>query len=560
MDELAQLVKDAASEGAASKERKAREKKEKSRRREEEKKSKKKKKKKEHKKKSSKKSSKKSKKRSRDSSDSSSSSSSSSSDDSGSDSDGGGRSKRKRARVEPPSEGGWGAPPAPPSGSAGLAAASRRVLGPYKPSAKASLPAAGHFPTAFSLKPQPQGGRDAGRALYFKVRGARGGLVGDGWWMVDHDLTLSCARRWCHAPSAPSSHAPRPTPHAPRQCATCGVEASGEASFAEHINGSKHRLKARMGFAGLLPNRAGVIPPLTDPQLRAAALRFNPKFYVDGTDAQGRPLPPNPKALQRGKSGNGPFVMAVAGGPWTPPIRRVDIDNRTLATVRSHLGTSAGGGGGGGIGGGGGGGGGGGIGGPHANAAAAAEEIESSDSESESDSDEAEVDAAAAERSRRELSRLTPPRNVDPPGGPMRRQREGLPVFAHRSALLQALNGHRQPVNGRDRDRDRDRLLSGASVIEGETGSGKTTQVCGAGVWKGNRVVSWGPLSWGPFPALVRPLLYTTHMRPHAPTCAHMRPLNASRPTPDHALALPFERHVRWRSSSSRRRWRPACP
>ena len=44
----------------------------------------------------------------------------------------------------------------------------------------------------------------------------------------------------------------------------------------------------------------------------------------------------------------------------------------------------------------------------------------------------------------------------------MRASREALPVFAHRAALLAAL-GEGSP--------------SGACVIEGETGSGKTTQV-----------------------------------------------------------------------------------
>jgi HrpA-like RNA helicase len=56
---------------------------------------------------------------------------------------------------------------------------------------------------------------------------------------------------------------------------------------------------------------------------------------------------------------------------------------------------------------------------------------------------------------------LPPPPAVFPDGGPMRRVRESLPVFAHRHALLAAF-----------RDSP-----SGACVIEGETGSGKTTQV-----------------------------------------------------------------------------------
>ena len=51
-----------------------------------------------------------------------------------------------------------------------------------------------------------------------------------------------------------------------------------------------------------------------------------------------------------------------------------------------------------------------------------------------------------------------PPEPLEPSGGPMASTREALPVHAYRDRLLEAL-GHR------------------VSIVEGETGSGKTTQV-----------------------------------------------------------------------------------
>ena len=55
-----------------------------------------------------------------------------------------------------------------------------------------------------------------------------------------------------------------------------GVDSSGEKSFIQHIQGKAHANKAgRYGFAGLLPNDAGIIPPLSfDPS--------NQSFGADG--------------------------------------------------------------------------------------------------------------------------------------------------------------------------------------------------------------------------------------------------------------------------------------
>ena len=63
------------------------------------------------------------------------------------------------------------------------------------------------------------------------------------------------------------------------RCAACGVDSSGEVSFIQHIRGKAHAGKAgRYGFAGLLVNDAGVIPPLSfdpsaNPRLRCPRSR-----------------------------------------------------------------------------------------------------------------------------------------------------------------------------------------------------------------------------------------------------------------------------------------------
>jgi len=75
-----------------------------------------------------------------------------------------------------------------------------------------------------------------------------------------------------------------------------GVDSSGEKSFIQHIQGKAHANKAgRYGFAGLLPNDAGIIPPLS----------FDPSQQCNGAHAgsfatQVRyTLPPHPFLFQQ---------------------------------------------------------------------------------------------------------------------------------------------------------------------------------------------------------------------------------------------------------------------
>lgn len=90
------------------------------------------------------------------------------------------------------------------------------------------------------------------------------------------------------------------------RCAPCGVDSSGEAAFLQHLCGKAHR-KANNGcpgFAGLVPNAVGRIPPLINPALRSAAMRLgqNP----DGTAAA---------------AGDAPGDLPPP--PWRPPCRTV---------------------------------------------------------------------------------------------------------------------------------------------------------------------------------------------------------------------------------------------
>ena len=76
---------------------------------------------------------------------------------------------------------------------------------------------------------------------------------------------------------------------------TRGVESSSEVSFLDHINGAAYEKTAGFkGFAGLVPNKVGLIPTLKDPALCAAA----------EAHASGRaPLPPPRVAIVGGGIG-----------------------------------------------------------------------------------------------------------------------------------------------------------------------------------------------------------------------------------------------------------------
>jgi len=260
-----------------------------------------------------------------------------------------------------------------------------------------------------------------------------------------------------HAIEPPLSRMP-PRPKAPVlkdsglalyfKCACCRTEASGEASFAEHCAGRAHRNRnsGRPGFAGLLPNQAGIIPPLRIPELRAQALAFNKAFPVDGRDANGASFGSSAAGSTSSSSSASSGQSALSAGPWAPPMRRVGIPVDTLAAVRAALAAGSGG---------------------SSNGHGNEGNGEDDGSGAEEDNNGEDKDETGSTRegsnvkSLRRQENLRPPPAVYPEGGPMRAVRETLPVFTHRAALLDAF-----------RDSP-----SGACVIEGETGSGKTTQV-----------------------------------------------------------------------------------
>ena len=180
-------------------------------------------------------------------------------------------------------------------------------------------------------------------------------------------------------------------------CACCNVQSSSEKAYIVHIKGNKHYgMSSGRGFCGLAPNSHGLVPPLADIQLRAAAKLFG--------------HPPDGFAGEQKER-----------GPWTPPTNHVNINPLLSTLVTDAL---------------------------HATRHLHPPSAPNSSSSSQ---------PARAARAPR-------PNHVPPPpplltgGGPLGSVRRALPVYKFRGAVLEAL---REP----------------ASLVEGETGSGKTTQV-----------------------------------------------------------------------------------
>ena len=286
------------------------------------------------------------------------------------------------------------------------------------------------------------------------------------------------------------------------KCAGCGVETSGEVSFIDHINGAAHRRRCgETGYVGLLPNQDGMIPPL-GPELRVAYDAYlktgEPQQVVCKSDAQAsrttrsiesraRNFKADPTATElqfeagltkeeralvhelakrfklgsksRGhqeeryvtiykrhewprRSGGASWVDSRGrwqedasgiegsdddgGGelePWVPPLRQVSVSSWAIGATERTLGLVA----------------------------------DRTDTPRPSTSGrDGGQRSRASQRAPRPLP--PPPDVLDPEGGPMAAARASLPVHAYRSQLLEALT-HR------------------VSIVEGETGSGKTTQV-----------------------------------------------------------------------------------
>ena len=189
------------------------------------------------------------------------------------------------------------------------------------------------------------------------------------------------------------------------RCGVCGADCSGEAAFKQHIASKKHRNRSRgLGFAGLAPNAAGAIPPLKDPELRRAALQ-----YGHDPDSSKAPSVSAPTTSKKN---------ATPSGPWAPPTTFVRVEGSALLRAK-----------------------------------AAVESI--GDDVGSSSGDE-----QVRHRSKMQNVAKVPSKAASEP---LRDVRRSLPVFEHRSGLLEALAS----------------LTAEAPclVVEGETGSGKSTQV-----------------------------------------------------------------------------------
>ena len=222
------------------------------------------------------------------------------------------------------------------------------------------------------------------------------------------------------------------------RCAPCGIECSGKPAFLQHLCGRAHQKGngGRTGFAGLAPNSMGRIPALINMGLRAAAARIGHDPDGSATGERAAELPAQPwmppsrtvvisavaedqlrRALQRTAALS---TSAPAAGPRTDELfSRMDT-NRPLLN-RHPLGGTV----------------------PSSADCAASRPL---------------PDPPPGQRRRQIPHRPPPPPAVVPHGGPFAAARQALPVAGSRAELLTAL---REP----------------ACVVEGETGSGKTTQI-----------------------------------------------------------------------------------
>ena len=197
-------------------------------------------------------------------------------------------------------------------------------------------------------------------------------------------------------------------------CAVCGTACSGEESFKEHIASRKHLKKSRgRGFAGLSPNAAGAVPAMRDPELRRAASEF-------GHDPDRSVAPSVQSSVQQPGHARREGGGAKPSGPWAPPTAfvRVSPDARLRAKAA----------------------------------------VDSMWFDVDPDHDGG--DDFRRDRQRTRNAAKVPDRAAGDPLGDVRRS---LPVFEHRTGLLEALASLTAD--------------SPCLVVEGETGSGKSTQV-----------------------------------------------------------------------------------
>ena len=229
-------------------------------------------------------------------------------------------------------------------------------------------------------------------------------------------------------------------------CFTCGVSCSSETSLVDHLYGNAHRkLAGHVGFAGLAPNAMGLIPTLTDPILRAEQEPGNSAFPRNGAlcsrkkKSRSLPLLWTHLLPPRGRSPTWGTRMLEAGA-WRPPLREVSVTAEAEQRARlalDELREQA----------------------ARARRPPKGKGREEQGEEEKEGRDEGVKGEARRQRRLQERGRAMPAvPELIAGGGPEAATRMSLPVYSHRAAILEALEAE-------------------VSIIEGETGSGKTTQV-----------------------------------------------------------------------------------
>ena len=97
------------------------------------------------------------------------------------------------------------------------------------------------------------------------------------------------------------------------RCAACRVDSSGEVAFLSHINGKAHQKRAGLrGYAGVIPNDAGIIPDFSNPEMLVAHAAWCGQNNIDSCNN-------------------------IPSGPWLPPVRRVKACPGAEVALRSAL-------------------------------------------------------------------------------------------------------------------------------------------------------------------------------------------------------------------------------
>jgi hypothetical protein len=218
------------------------------------------------------------------------------------------------------------------------------------------------------------------------------------------------------------------------RCAACHVDSSGRIAFAQHCVGSKHReIHGDIGFAGVEPNKAGIIPVLT-PELRILIEKAVAGNAVISNNTATK------KDSGKKKDGGGKKSGGKAqDDDMDSELQSVGaLSQASDRVVRDALNRNE-------------------------SDTALFDEVLSSVQECDLGGNNAEANNPKANKRRNGApapSLQPPPKLASGDGmGPMAAQRRGLPVFAWREELLKTIGANR------------------VTVVEGETGSGKTTQV-----------------------------------------------------------------------------------